>query len=213
VKIPALSRQFDIPPKHNFFVDLYDFLFAISPENLISIQSSLFLISGSQNGQKLVEDFTKVQANVTSYITNLQLIFNSSQVVKSITPPELSVNYTEYNTGIIKTKGNVTNVAINDLVIEFYRDTKGLAKQLYYNWLQLAFDFQTGCKRPRNFYEKNIGIFIFDRNGEPVEKTTYYGCCPAEISPEKLDVNERNLMDENVLTIHVNNGFERITYQ
>ena len=123
------------------------------------------------------------------------------------------MGYGDYTTGLLKSKTNVTGITITDMTIEFYRDTRSLAKQLFYNWLQLAVDLETGCKRPRNYYEKNIGVFIFDRKGEPVEKTTYFGCCPAEINPEKLDVNERNLMDENMLTIHVNNGFERTTFQ
>lgn len=213
MKIPSIRKQFDIIPKYNYYVDFSDFFFAISPENLASISLAIGkLPTDNEMSSTISADLGKLQSNVASYITNTDLVLNSSILVKSVTPPELTVEYTSFTSGAMKSKGNVSEMNINDMSIDFYRDTKGLAKQMYYAWLQLAIDFETGCKRPRNYYEKNIAVFVFDRKGEPVEETRYFGCCPVEINSDKLDANERTLLEENTLQIHVNNGFERITF-
>ena len=202
-------QQFDLVPKFNFYVDFTDLLVSFSPE--IIREMNISTIMSNPKYSEVILDFNKVMANFPTILKDFDFI-NTSLIVKSSNIPGLTMSYNEFNTGPKKTSGNINDVTIDDLSIEFYKEDRNLANTLYYNWISLAMDLNSGAKRPRNYYEKTISIYIFNRYGNPVEFIKFFGCIPKDLSKDKLDVSERNFIDDGILTVTINNGMEKTLF-
>jgi hypothetical protein len=199
-------QQFDLIPKYNFYVDFTDLLVSFGPEVIkeMGISSSM----SNPRYSDIEIDFIKIIAEFPTILKDFDFI-NTSLIVRSANLPGLSLSYNEFNTGPKKTAGNVGSVITDDLVIDFYKEDRNLANTLYYNWISLAINLENGTKRPRDFYEKTISIYIFNRYGKPVEFSKYFGCIPKDLTKDKLDVTERNFIDDGSMTLVVNNGMDR----
>jgi hypothetical protein len=188
-------------------VDFTDFVTSVSIENMA-------LIDLATIGAGLTEAnarFKSLVASIPSTVKGFNFV-DTALSVKSINSPEVTLGYKTYDVAGMTVKGYVNELTIPDITIEFYKETQNFLKTMYYNWISLAVDLNSGAKRPRNFYEKTIGIYIFDRMGLPVETARYYGCCPTELNSDKFDAGERNFLEEGSLTLAVNNGYEKTIF-
>ena len=182
----------ELTPKYNFFVSF------INTYGQLNANFARY-----STNYPLDPSLSSVSANLVELGINLQ---NTMFSVKSVDIPEIIVNGRLIDIGTTKLY-SITGADVGgDLLIEFHPESRNFAKKFYYTWLSTMISPVDNTKRPRNTYEADIDLYIYNRNFTPIEFRTYHGCVPINLEKQRYDVNETGYLESIALTFKVNNG-------
>ena len=192
VSIIGNPLSFELTPKYNFYV------------SFINTWAQML-----QNYRTYITNYPEDDslASIGASISQIGLnVKDTMFIVKAVDAPEISVDSEDIDIGTTKINSPKGLNVNGDLLIDFFPESKNLVKKLYYNWLILMFKKKDNTKRPRNLYEADIDIYIYDRINQQIEHKTCHGCSPRSLEKQRLDVLATDYLESIPITFNVNNG-------